>query len=278
MHALGNNQHILEAVLQPHRVEKDLLEWLRVAHAAHHADRKAAGENAVVAGSVKPLAHLHLLLNRHVVDFQQRGSLPFQSAADAAILGNHAGGEIGIGGKQDLRRSRVGGNYFADDSVRRHHGHAALDPAGASRVDVNHLGVGVGAGADHGGGQCLRRDARLKHAERLGAFGCVQFVFEKNVLQLEVADLFAQPAVFGVFVVQQDVVAEEADAAAAQQLHDACEGSDGGHGPDADDAHVLIVFHLYRQQQKLSEDHQQEDGEVAVTVDERLHRRAPRLF
>ena len=36
----------------------------------------------------------------------------------------------------------------------------------------------------------------------------------------------------------------------------------------------LIVLHLHRQQDQLGEDHQQQDGDVPVAVEERLH--APR--
>ncbi len=106
--------------------------------------------------------------------------------------------------------------HFAHNAVRRHYGHAALDAAGAADVDVSHLGIRAGAGADHGRGQGLGRDVRLKHAERFGALRGVQLVLEENVIQLEAPHLVAQAAVFGVFVVQQDVVADELDAAAAR--------------------------------------------------------------
>ena len=69
MHALEQDQHLLQSVLQPARLDVDILHVWPVAHHPHDAHGKALGKHAVVAGSVKPFAHLHLLLVLHVLHF-----------------------------------------------------------------------------------------------------------------------------------------------------------------------------------------------------------------
>ncbi len=103
----------------------------------------------------------------------------------------------------------------------------------------------------------------LKNLQRLGAVGRVQLVVQENVFHLQPAQFVLQAAVLGVGIVQRDVVVQEADAAAADAFHHARHRRDRGDGPDADEAHVLIVLDLHRQQHKLRENHQQQDGDVA---------------
>ena len=116
---------------------------------------------------------------------------------------------------------------------------------------------------------------RLKQGQGLGAVGHVKLVLEIDVFHLEAAEIGLKPAVFLVRIAQQKVVANEPGTAAAQSFHDARHGRDGGHGPDADHAHVAIVLDLERDQDKLRQDHQQQDRNAPVPVEKRLHAPGP---
>ena len=99
-----------------------------------------------------------------------------------------------------------------------------------------------GAGGDDGGGNRLGLGVLLEHLQGLGAVGGVQFVLEEDVLHLHAIEFGAQAEIFLVGIVQQNVVVQEAGAAAAQALDNAGHRCDGGYRPDADKAHILVVL------------------------------------
>src|ERR1022692_4040417 len=72
-------------------------------------------------------------------------------------------------------------------------------------------------------------------------------------------------------IVHQNIVAEEARGPAADRLQHPRQGRDSGDGPYADHAHVLIVAHLHRDQHELREDDQQQYGDIAVAIEQRIH-------
>jgi len=236
-------------------------------HRFDHTHGKAARENAVGAGCVEHVAGLDFFLEGHIVHLAQGSSLPFERAGRLSLLRDHAGGEIRVGDQLHRGRHGVGGDHFAHNAIRRHHRHAALHARHSAAIHENHLGTRPRADRENGGGHGLRGRVPLKYLQRLGAVGAAQFALQENVVQLEAVELSLQAAVFGVGIVQQNVVVKKARTAAAQAFHDARHRGDGRHRPDADQPHILIVLHLNREQHKLREDHEQQNGNVPVPVE-----------
>ncbi len=275
VHAFHQNQDVLEPARHAAGIDQNLLERLRAAHRLHHAHGKPARENTVVAGGVKPFAGFHLLFERHIVHPADGRSLPLERAVHQPFLRDHPRRKIRVGDQQHRRCRGVRRNHLAHDSVRRHHRHSAFHARHRAAIHKHHFGIRARADHDDRGRHRLGGRARLKHRQRLGAVRHAELVLQINVVQLEAADFGLKPAVFLVRVVQQHVVADEARAAAAQSFDDARHGCDRGHRPDADHAHVPIVLDLKRDQDKLRQDRQQQDGDAPVPVEKRLHAPGP---
>ena len=65
---------------------------------------------------------------------------------------------------------------------------------------------------------------------------------------------------------QHEVVVHEPHAVAAHRLDHPGHRRYGGHRPYADQAHILVAFHLVSEQQKLCKDHHQQHTQVAVAI------------
>ena len=98
MDAFNKDQHIFhQAALQTAGLDEDLFEWLAGPYGLDDANLETARKNAVIARCVDPLAGLYLLLERDIVHLALRRALAFERAMYLGLLGNDAGGEIGIG-------------------------------------------------------------------------------------------------------------------------------------------------------------------------------------
>jgi hypothetical protein len=201
-----------------------------------------------------------------VVDFAERGALPFEGAADLAFQGDHAGGEIGVRHQQDLGGRRVSRYDLPHNALGRHHSHSALHAGNGSAIHEYHFGVSRRAHPDDACGHRFGGRARLENLKGFCAFRRVQFVLEEDVLELQAVQFRAQPPVLGASVVQQDVIPDHSGSSTPEAFKDARHRRHGGHGPHTDYAHVLIVFHLHGEQGELRENHQQQNGDVPVAI------------
>jgi len=140
MNAFNDDQHLLQAVLEAAEGDKNLLLRLALMHRGHLAHRKSLGENAVVAGSVEPLALIHLLLVLHVFDLAGAFvAQTFERPVHAVGLGNDARRERLVGDQQHEGRHRKNLGDLARDAVRSDHRHARLDAAIAARSMITTL-------------------------------------------------------------------------------------------------------------------------------------------
>jgi hypothetical protein len=113
--------------------------------------------------------------------------------------------------------------------------------------------------------------ALLEGYQRLGAIGGGDLGLEELVFHFQAVEIGLQAAVIRARIVHQDIVLEEAGGPAADRLQHARQRRDGGDGPHAHHAHVLIVAHLHRDQHELRENDQQQYGDVAVAIEQRFH-------
>src|ERR1019366_3614769 len=116
-----------------------------------------------------------------------------------------------------------------------------------------------------------RLRALLERYQGFGAIGGRDLALEELVFHFQAVELGLQAAVILARIVHQNIVAEEARGPAADRLQHPRQGRDSGDGPYADHAHVLIVAHLHRDQHELREDDQQQYGDIAVAIEQRVH-------
>ena len=189
------------------------------------------------------------------------------------LLGDHAGGEIGVRDQQNLARRRVCRDHLAHDAIGRDHRHPALHARHGAAVHEHHFRARPGAGGDDGGRHRPGRRVLLEYLQRLGAVRRVQLILQEHVLHLHAVKFAAQPLVLLVGIVQHDVVVQEAGGSSAQAFDDSGHRSHGRDRPDPDEAHVLIVLRRHRKQHQLRHDDQQQHSNIAVPVEQRLHGR-----
>src|SRR5262249_760011 len=103
---------------------------------------------------------------------------------------------------------------------------------------------------------------RLEELQGVGPIGSIELVLEGDVLQLQPVELRLQTPVLDIGIAQQNVVVEEARAAAAQAFQYLRCRRNCSYRPDADQRHAVSVLRVYRQQHELRHDDQQQHGDI----------------
>ena len=125
MRAFEDDEHFFQAALKAAWRQIDQLIGAALACGRYRPNRKAFGKNAIVAGGVKPLSPLDLLLVLDVVHDASAVSLAAHCAAHTMFLRDDTRRECRIGDQQYLRGGGIRRQYLSDDAVGRDYGHAA---------------------------------------------------------------------------------------------------------------------------------------------------------
>jgi hypothetical protein len=193
---LYDDQHLFDTILQARRNHEDLFEGSALTYYRCPPHGHTFREHPVVAGRVEHLPDIDLLLVFYILDRTLALPQTFQRSVNTVLLGNDASAETRVGDEKNLRRGRVGFENLADDTVRRHDGHAFHDSRAGTLVHVDYPRVRAGAGSDYTSRNGPRWSSGLKGLQRLGPIRSVQLGSQEMVLHLQLAKFLRQLPIF----------------------------------------------------------------------------------
>src|SRR5580698_3829630 len=111
----------------------------------------------------------------------------------------------------------------------------------------------------------------LEDTESLGAVRGGQFGFQVVILYFQLSVFVLQFVVLTAHVQQDEIVFDESPGVMPDQLQALLHRRYRGDSPDADERDILVAFYLIRNQQQLRHNHDQQDREIAVSAEEKIH-------